>query len=529
MKNYIIVFIGLFLFQNILSQHKKIHGYVYWDENINAVFDEGEKPIPNVAISNGRDVVLTNHKGRYSLKISNGETVFLIKPAGYIAKLSEDNVPLNYAFNKPEGSPDFFFPGIEPQTIEKPLNFPLYKNEGENNLKIALLGDIQPKTIDEVYYMSKVVSEKMLGEDYDFIVPLGDISYDNLRLFDPIKIVLGKIGAPVYYVYGNHDRNYDAKELKYRDETYKSHFGPSYYAFTYGMHSFITLNNVFPKPHHRYKAFIDEDQMQFVKELLKTIPSENHVHLLMHIPLEQLINIKEFSALFKKHPMVSAYAGHTHIQFFETIGEKEGWITNDPVEELVAGAVSGSFWHGEKDMFGIPGAMMADGTPRGFWIMNLQGNKKNYDYIVSEPDMRQMHIWTPFHHERELVTVDSDSIFVNIYAGNKDTKVEVKIGKGEWQTMNYTEDFDPYFLRLNILQQKGITPTENSIKLGKPRKSMHLWSYPIPDNLPQGIHIVSVRASNQYGLDAWSNTMLFNTDNTPYFRSKKLKTERLIN
>ncbi|MCM4158113.1 calcineurin-like phosphoesterase family protein [Gramella sp. AN32] len=504
----------------LLSQNKKIHGFVYLDENKNEVFDKGETTIPNVAISNGRDVVQTDDKGRYNLKVDNDETVFLIKPSGYISKLSEDDVPLNYTFNKPKGSPDFKFPGVKPQEIPKPYNFALYRNEGEDTLKIALLGDTQTKTIDEVYYLSKVVAEKMLGEEYDFIVPLGDITYDNLRLFDPIKRILGKVGAPVYYVYGNHDRNYDAKELEHRDETYESNFGPSYYAFTYGNQSFITLNNVFPKPYYRYDALIDEDQMEFVKGFLKTIPSENAVHLLMHIPLEELINLKEFSLLFKGHPNVFAYAGHTHTQFFKTIDKEDGWISNGPVEELVAGAVCGSWWHGEKDMFGVPQAMMADGTPKGFWVMNLENHKKTYKYEVSEPDNRQMHIWTPFDFERELIEIDSQDIIANIYAGNKDTKVQVKIGEGEWQDMIYSEDLDPYFLRLNKLQIMEITPTENSVKLGKPKVSEHLWKFPIPENLEPGIYTVSVRASNKYGLDATAHTMLFHIDNSEYFIDK---------
>ncbi|SDR87781.1 calcineurin-like phosphoesterase C-terminal domain-containing protein [Christiangramia echinicola] len=520
MKQYILIFFSLFVFQYLFSQNKKIHGFVYLDENKNEIFDKGEHTIPNVAISNGRDVVQTNDKGRYDLKIDDDETVFLIKPSGYITKLSEHNVPVNYAFNKPKGSPDFKFPGVKAQEIGDPYNFPLYKNEGEDTLKIALLGDTQTKTIDEVYYLSKVVSEKMLGEDYDFIVPLGDITYDNLRLFDPIKRILGKVGAPVYYVYGNHDRNYDAKELEHRDETYESNFGSSYYAFTYGNHSFITLNNVFPKPYYRYDAIIDEDQMQFVKEFLNTIPSENSVHLLMHIPLEQLINLKEFSELFKNHPNVFAYAGHTHTQFFETIEEEDGWISNGPVEELVAGAVCGSWWHGEKDMFGIPQAMMADGTPKGFWVMNLEENRKTYEYEVSEPDNRQMHIWTPFDFERELIEIDTMAIIANVYAGNKDAKVEVKIGDREWQKMIYSKDLDPYFLRLNKLQKMEITPTENSVKLGKPKESEHLWKFPIPEDLEPGIHTITVRASNKYGLDATAYTLFFHTDNTVYFTDK---------
>jgi predicted phosphodiesterase len=503
------------------SQTKKIVGFVFHDLNKNEVFDANEKGIPSVAISNGSDVVVTDKNGKYSLKIDDDTTVFLIKPSRYISKLSTNFVPENYAFNKPKGSPDLHFKGVEAQTLNAPLNFPLYKNEGEDELKIGLLGDIQAKTIDDVYYLSKAVSEKMLEEEYDFLVPLGDITFDNLRLFEPIKSVLGKVGAPVYYIYGNHDRNYDGENIDLRDETYERNFGPSYYAFNYGSHTFIALNNIFPKPHHEYDAKIDDKQMQFVKGLLKTVPKENTIHLLMHIPLEQLINLEDFSNLFKKHPNVHAYAGHTHTQFFETIKKEDGWLVNNSVEELVAGALCGSWWHGEKDSFGIPASMMADGTPKGFWIMNLKGNKKTYDYKVSEPDNRQMHIWTPFEFDRELIPFNAQKIIANVYAGNESTTVEIKIGDGTWEPMIYTNEIDPFFKRLHELQNMGITPSKNSIKLGKPKKSLHLWSFPIPEDLAPGIHLISIKAKNNYGLDVTAKTMLFNkTDNEQFFIKK---------
>ncbi|MCM5662298.1 calcineurin-like phosphoesterase C-terminal domain-containing protein [Galbibacter mesophilus] len=520
----LIVLVTVLMTISSYSQQKKVKGTVFLDQNENGLYDKGERGIANVALSNGRDVVLTNKNGDYKIKVENDQIVFLIKPSGYIPKLSEDFVQQAYQVNKPNGSPNLHFKGAAPTTIQNPLNFPLYKNAGEDTLKIGLIGDTQTKTIDDVYYLSKVVAEKMMDEEYDFLVPLGDITYDNLRLFEPIKDVLGKVQAPVYYVYGNHDRNYDGKDLKYRDETYENSFGPSYYAFNYGSHSFIALNNVFPKPHHNYEARLDDDQLKFIEGYLSTVPQENDVHLLMHIPLEQLINLKEFSQLFKNHPKVHAYAGHTHTQFFETIKNEDGWSVNAPVEELVAGAVCGSWWHGEKDIFGIPQAMMSDGTPKGYWVMHLQADEKKYEYKVSEPDNRQMHIWTPFDFDRELIDFEERKIVANVYAGNKNTEVQIKIGDGDWLPMNYVEGFDPFYERLFTLQKNGVTLDQNTLKIGKPRKSYHLWEIPIPKDLESGIHLIQVRASNDYGLDVEGRSMLFNnTNNEQYFIPKKKK------
>ena len=513
----------LFLVSDLLfAQARTISGTVFLDDNRNGELDRNEKGLEAVGISNGRDVVLSDDFGRYSISVDDDDIVFLIKPSGYRPRLSDDYVQQSYGFNKPNGSPDLHFKGVEPSRMESPLNFGLYENQDEDSLKVGLLGDIQAKTIDDVYYLSKVVAEKMMDERYDFLVALGDITYDNLRLFEPIKQVLGKIQAPVYYVYGNHDRNYDGKVLQHRDETYELNFGPSYYAFDYGRHSFIALNNVYPKPHYKYQARIDPDQMEFVENYLKTVPVDNDIHLLIHIPLEQLVNIKAFSGLFENHPKVHAYAGHTHIQFFETIDENNGWVSDHSIEELVAGAVCGSWWHGEKDIFGVPQSMMSDGTPKGFWTMQLSDGKKKYDYKVSEPDNRQMHIWTPFDFDRELIDFENNEIVANVYAGNEETEVEVKIGHNDWKAMDQIKGIDPFYDRLYALQKKGIGVNENTLGIGKPRESRHLWRMDVPDSLESGVHLIKVRAKNRYGLEVMGKTMLFHdTNNAQYFIPEK--------
>ena len=519
---FLIAFLSFLISHPIVAQQQTVKGKVYHDVNANQKLDEGETGLNRVAISNGRDVVLTDKNGNYSIPVDEDGIVFLMKPSGFIPKLSENFIQTAHVFNKPNGSPELHFEGVKPNTIDEIVNFPLYENKNEDALKIGILGDIQTKTIDDVYYFSKVVSQKMMDNSYDFIVALGDITYDNLRLFKPIKEVLSKTESPLYFIYGNHDRNYDAKQLEHRDETYEQNFGPSYFAFDYGDHTFIALNNIYPLPHHQYKALIDDKQMEFVANYLKTLPKDRAIHLLMHIPLEQVKNLNEFSRLFKNHPNVDAYAGHTHIQFFETISEDKGWNLKEPIEELVAGAVCGSWWHGTKDSFGVPQSMMQDGTPKGFWELDLFPGKKDLIYKVSEPDNRQMHIWTPFDFDREIIDFNSDEIIANIYAGNIDTQVEIKIGDSDWAPMNYFKGIDPFYKRLFTLQKMGIGVNENTINIGRPRESRHLWNYSIPDSLPSGIHLIQVRAKGPFGLDANGRSMLFNkTNNKQYFISKK--------
>ncbi|MEH6681632.1 MAG: calcineurin-like phosphoesterase family protein [Sediminicola sp.] len=487
-----------------MAQSDRQSGRVFNDANGNGAYDSGELPLADVYLSNGKDIVHTDKKGRYSISLREGNPVFLIKPSGYGLPLTEDNIPMTTG--------GFLKRHVQVGNGKKDqVDFPLHPQKEEGGFKVALLGDTQVKVLDDVFYVADLVGEQLIQEKVDFVVPLGDLVFDNLELFGPLKKVLGKIGAPVQYVYGNHDRDYDETKIQFRDRTYISHFGPSYYAFNYGDHTFLVLNTVFPEPGtKKYEGRIDNDQLMFLENYLQVLPKNARIHLMMHIPLENLSNLSELLALFKGHPNVSAYAGHTHTQYFKDFGADNDWSHENELVELVAGAVCGTWWRGEKDIYGVPSAMMRDGTPRGYWIMDLNADSKKLDYKVSgNVPHKQMHIWTPRNFRMEKKFYLDRSIVANIYAGNKDTEVQVRVEGQDWKPMQKVMEPDPYYRRLLDLQESGTTPTDNGLPLGKALTSDHIWTAPIPENMGPGVYIVEVSAKNAYGMDARSSTLLF--------------------
>ena len=67
---------------NLIAQEKAT-GYVFEDSNQNGKKDGREKGIAKVALTNGRDVVLTDAKGKYELLVGEDDIISVIKPAGY--------------------------------------------------------------------------------------------------------------------------------------------------------------------------------------------------------------------------------------------------------------------------------------------------------------------------------------------------------------------------------------------------------------------------------------------------------------
>ncbi len=101
-------------------------GLVFHDANGNGKFDESEKPLAAIGVSNGRDVVVTDAAGRYEIPIDDDAVLFVIKPRGWRPPLSKMNLPKFYYVHKPAGSPKSQYAGVAPTgPLPESIDFPL--------------------------------------------------------------------------------------------------------------------------------------------------------------------------------------------------------------------------------------------------------------------------------------------------------------------------------------------------------------------------------------------------------------------
>ena len=80
-KNFLLP-IYLACFMPLTSQNI-VSGKVFLDKNGNGIQDRSEHGIKAVPVSNGRDVVLTDKDGNFSISVADGESLFPIFPSGY--------------------------------------------------------------------------------------------------------------------------------------------------------------------------------------------------------------------------------------------------------------------------------------------------------------------------------------------------------------------------------------------------------------------------------------------------------------
>ncbi|MGC1508198.1 calcineurin-like phosphoesterase C-terminal domain-containing protein [Ketobacter sp.] len=412
---------------------KFVKGTVFEDRNRNGKLDRREQGISGVMVSNGKDVVLTDNKGQYSLPAKTGGlknfTVFVTKPAGFELPVDQDNIPQFYYHHMPQGSPQMQFDGL-PATGPQPkaINFPMVRGAYKKHFKIAVSGDPQPYSNNEVGYVrDSLANELAMRDDLEIVLIEGDIMGDDLGLYPRFKRIMSAVGKPVYFVPGNHDLNFDAPTDENSLDTFKREWGPSYYSFDIGDVHFVTLDNMRypctpdidnadgkhdfcndPQTAPTYNGIIDAAQMEWLANDLALVPEDKLLVFSMHVPLvsyvdmtstkHQTDNAQWLYDLVGNRPAV-ALSGHTHTLENFLPGEYyEGWqeslgLGPTPFPHIITGATSGSWWSGDIDEFNLPMSIQKLGAPRGYLIFEFHGNSySNRFKAAAKSEQEQMSV-----------------------------------------------------------------------------------------------------------------------------------------
>lgn len=511
MKRLSYSLIAGFLFSLHFILGQTVTGFVFLDANGNGKKESSERGIERVAISNGRDVVLSGRDGWYSIMVKENDVLFVIKPSGYKLPVNENNLPKFFYVHKPSGSPEMNYKGVSPTgKLPSRIDFPLLKDEEVDEFQILVFADPQPYNQKELSYFERsVVRELENSKEYAFGFTLGDIVGDNLKLFDPLNKVVSGVGFPWFNVLGNHDINFDAKIPEFADETFTATYGPSTYALSHGKVHFIVLNNIIYPQKESFGGYIGgirPEQFEFLKNFLQIVPKEHLIVLAMHIHLFDVPewgetfrrdDRKKLFELLKDFPNTLSISGHMHTQRHHFFRESENWYREDPHHHFNVGSAGGNWWSGELDEEGLPHTMMQDGTPHGYATISFSGNRYVIDWFASrKPKDYKMHIYAP----RVVPGGRSfrGELYVNFFNGSEKCNLQFRVGDGEWRTMQKVIEPDPVF---SGIRYKWDTATEllSGVRPSNPTYSMHLWKARVPSNLPGGEHVIEVKAIDMFG------------------------------
>ncbi|RYG41618.1 metallophosphoesterase, partial [bacterium] len=427
-----------------------------------------------------------------------------------------------YYSHKPNGSPAYFkYPGLKPTgPLPASVDFPLYPQKEPDKFRAVIFADPQPRDNKEVEFVGHDVIEELIGVDAAFGVSLGDIAFDNLNTFATLNQKIALIGIPWYNVIGNHDLNQDSPDDQRSDETFEATYGPNYYSFDYGPTHFMVLDDmkwVAPAPGAAKGFFLGEfgkTQLEWIKNDLAQIPRNQMVVLMMHVPLvdeegkfsptgNRVTDRRDLYRLIEKRPFCLSISGHTHYQEHKFISSADGWEGPEKHHHVVNVTVSGSWWSGLPDEKGIPHTTMRDGAPNGYSFLNFDGNKYSIDFKAARrPAEHQMNIYAP----DEVLAAETGKVevVVNVFGGSEKSKVEMKVGAGEWTPLRHEPRIDPYYALLKEREtvmlgaKKRLDPVLGyALPVAVP--SAHLWVTNLPLNLPLGTHNIQIRTVDTFG------------------------------
>ena len=312
-----------------------VTGIVFNDANGNGVRDAGERGVPNVVVSDQRDVVVTDAGGGFTLPGADTKgVVFVSVPDGWRAVGT---------FWRPvaAGSSISFALASAPRVTSF-----TFVHGSDSHVSTASLARLR---------RFRALSDSIAPA---FVIVTGDLVRDALRVgekeatgyYELFETEARQFKAPVWTVPGNHENfgierdtsHVDASHPLYGRGMYHHFRGPDYYSFTYGGVHFVGLNTV-DIDDKWYYGHVDSTQLAWLEKDLAHVPASMPIVTFDHIPLfsaaetingymagppapstitvngvttfrHTVGNAKDVLARFRNRRLVLALGGHVHIR-----------------------------------------------------------------------------------------------------------------------------------------------------------------------------------------------------------------------
>ena len=262
----------------------------------------------------------------------------------------------------------------------------LAEKEKTKTIRFAHLTDIhvKPGLVPETGMAKALQHVQQLNSKVDFIMNGGDSIMDALEAdkqktqiqWDLFHTILQRENSlPVYHCIGNHDiwgwfvkENKPAVEKQYGKEWVQEtlQMKNRFYSFTKNRWHFIVLDSTQLNPAGGYIAFLDAEQLDWLKRELANIPADHFICIVSHIPvlsicaglffdktetngdlkIQRNLMHTDFLALkkiFRQYPNIKlCISGHIHLQ------DELNYLD---IKYYCNGAVSGNWWKGDFQEF----------------------------------------------------------------------------------------------------------------------------------------------------------------------------------
>lgn len=344
------------------------------------------KGIPNVVVSDGNLVTVTDEKGVYQLASDKKHGyVFISVPGGY--EVAVDSV-----------FPEFYQYVSNPSKVER-VDFELDASN-QDSFNLLVFGDMHlsnrnndhiqfPRFVNDVKnYMAGKPGEKF------YAVTLGDMT-DNRYwtshdyFFDEYQNDIKALdGLPIFHSIGNHDHRKDVGDDLQATSYYNDYLGPAYYSFNLGQVHVVVLDNLdFTNSNPgSYSERINDEQVAWLKKDLEYVSKDTPLFVTLHASYykypkttaEAVVKktdqaAKDLNTLLKSYQDVHLFSAHSHLLWN---------IDNGNIFEHKSGAVCAAWW---VCGYLSPGINLGkDGAPSGYNVVTVNGKDIKWHYKATD-------------------------------------------------------------------------------------------------------------------------------------------------
>jgi len=403
-----------------VSYSAVIEGRVYLDANQNGRWDNGEKGLPGVLVSDGRRVVATDASGRYRLDSDDARALLWIT-------VPRDHRPTEKFWRWADG--------------HQSENFGLVRHRQSDDFCFIQITDTHTGNAEALRLFAKQTSK--LPIPIAFVVNTGDLGGDggldtkgNRKMYDRYLGATSAFEQPLFNVPGNHDhvcfmsKEADKNDPLYGKGLYRHLFGPMHYSWDWGNVHFVALDGTGIDP---YGERLGAEQLAWLEADLSFQPRDKPLVLFCHESVVALTDTKQLAGVLQGRKVLGIFCGHLHTTYCTRLGEFPAYQT---------GAFCGA-WEGGPCL---------DGTPKGFRFIQIKkGQMKTaytnregrYPLYVSSPagPMASSHTTQSGKIEIEVVVVDFGKP-VEVMARYADQPVPLEFVSREelWSTWKGTVD-----------------------------------------------------------------------------------------
>lgn len=273
--------------------------------------------------------------------------------------------------------------------------FALFSCQGEKTgFSFVFMTDIhiQPELKAEQGFQQAINKVNQLNPDFvitggDLVMDVMDQPYERADMLYKMYLKnMDLFEMPVYNTMGNHenygiamDAGVDREHPEYEEGMFEERIGSRYASFDYNGWHFMLLDSIIPTEDYSYIGWIDEEQMEWIKEDLKQVHPETPIVISTHIPFLSIFpqwtgnpigekksalvvnNAREVLTLFDNHNLKLVLQGHLHYVEDISVGG---------IRFITAGAVSANWWKGPRD-----------GTEEGFAMVRVKDDSFTWEYI----------------------------------------------------------------------------------------------------------------------------------------------------